>query len=133
MNSHYLVVARRAGHRCEYCRAPEAANNFQFEVEHIVPTSRGGSNSPGNLALVCRGCNVRKGANQGDSDESTGEWIPLFDPRADRWTDHFEFDSASMAIIGTTPIGRVAIAVLDLNHPLQLAARDVWYRLRIYP
>ena len=39
MNPRYAPVAERAGHRCEYCRAPEAIFNFPFEVEHIVPTS----------------------------------------------------------------------------------------------
>jgi hypothetical protein len=32
MNPHYEVVALRAGHRCEYCHAPEAVFNFPFEV-----------------------------------------------------------------------------------------------------
>jgi len=30
MNPHYARVAQRAGHRCEYCRAPEAVFNFPF-------------------------------------------------------------------------------------------------------
>lgn len=33
MNLHYTLVGRRAGHRCEYCHAPEAVFNFPFEVE----------------------------------------------------------------------------------------------------
>lgn len=36
MNPHYPLVARRAGHRCEYCRAPEAVFNFPFEVERLA-------------------------------------------------------------------------------------------------
>jgi hypothetical protein len=40
MNKHYAEVANRAGHRREYCRAPEIILNLPFEVEHIVPTSR---------------------------------------------------------------------------------------------
>lgn len=40
MNPHYPLVSRCAGHRCEYCRAPEAIFNFPFEVEHIVPSAR---------------------------------------------------------------------------------------------
>ena len=34
MNPHYPLVAQRAAHHCEYCRAPEAVFNFAFEVEH---------------------------------------------------------------------------------------------------
>ena len=37
MNDWYPLVAERAGHRCEYCLAPEAVFNFPFEVEHIFP------------------------------------------------------------------------------------------------
>ena len=37
MNPHYPEVALRAGHRCEYCYAPEAVFNLPLEVEHIVP------------------------------------------------------------------------------------------------
>ncbi len=60
MNPHYSRVAERAGHRCEYCRAPEAIFNFAFEVEHIVPPSRGGTDDDSNRALSCRCCNVFK-------------------------------------------------------------------------
>ena len=42
MNPRYAQVALRAGHRCESCRAPEVVFNFPFEVEHIIPVSRGG-------------------------------------------------------------------------------------------
>lgn len=37
MNPNYPPVAERAGHRCEYCHAPEAIFNVLFEVEHIIP------------------------------------------------------------------------------------------------
>jgi hypothetical protein len=37
MNPNYPAVARRAGHRREYCRSPEAAFKFAVEVEHVIP------------------------------------------------------------------------------------------------
>ncbi|PSB09574.1 hypothetical protein C7B61_03980 [filamentous cyanobacterium CCP1] len=49
-------MAQRVNYRCEYCQAPEAVFNFPFEVEHIVPLSRQGSNDEANLALVCHSC-----------------------------------------------------------------------------
>ena len=61
MNPHYVEIARRANHRCEYCQAPEVVFNFPFEVEHIIPLSRQGANDQTNLALACRSCNLRKG------------------------------------------------------------------------
>ena len=57
MNTYYAGVAERAGHRCEYCHAPEAIFNLPFEVEHIVPTSRDGPDDESNQALACRACN----------------------------------------------------------------------------
>ena len=49
MNPRYAAVAERAGHRCEYCHAPESIFNFPFEVEHIVPTAHGGVDDESNL------------------------------------------------------------------------------------
>ena len=133
MNPHYSDIARRADHRCEYCRAPEAAFNFPFEVEHVVPTARGGADEADNLALACRACNVRKGDAVTGPDAATGTEVPLFHPRNDRWSDHFAADADTGEITGLTPAGRATVARLDLNHPRQLAARVVWVRFRLYP
>jgi hypothetical protein len=37
VNPNYPLVAERAGHRCEYCHAPEAIFNVPFKVDYIVP------------------------------------------------------------------------------------------------
>ncbi len=60
MNPSYPLVAARARHACEYCRAPEIVFNLPFEVEHITPQSRGGKTTEDNLALSCRSCNLYK-------------------------------------------------------------------------
>ena len=133
MNPHYPTVAQRAGHRCEYCRAPEAVFNFPFEVEHVFPTSRGGSHDEVNLCLACRACNLRKSDRLVALDEVSGKEAPLFHPRRQRWTEHFYVDVESGEIQGTTPTGRATVASLDLNHPLQLTARLLWIRLRLFP
>jgi hypothetical protein len=133
MNPRYPDVARRAGHRCEYCRAPEAVFNFPFEVEHVHPTSRGGADEEANLCLACRGCNLRKGDRLTARDEITREEVPLFHPRQQRWEEHFAIDLESGEINGTTPTGRATAACLDLNHPLQLTARQLWIRFRLFP
>lgn len=51
MNPYYTAIAQRANHRCEYCKAPKVVFNFPFEVEHIVPLSRQGSNDESYRAL----------------------------------------------------------------------------------
>ena len=45
------------GRKCAYC----GAENLPFEVEHIQPKSKGGSDRVSNLTLACRGCNQAKG------------------------------------------------------------------------
>ncbi len=57
MNPLHGSVASRAGYRCEYCRAPEAIFNFPFEVEHIVPVSRHGTDEE-TPRIEMRGCRL---------------------------------------------------------------------------
>jgi 5-methylcytosine-specific restriction endonuclease McrA len=44
-------------HRCAYCHA----GDVPFEIDHLVPRSRGGSHRASNLVLSCHDCNVAKG------------------------------------------------------------------------
>lgn len=133
MNPLYPLVARRAGHRCEYCRAPEAIFNLPFEVEHIDPTSRSGSDDESNRALACRSCNVFKSDRIDGFDEVTGEIVRLFHPRIDVWEEHFRVDIDSGNILGLTPAGRATIAVLQMNRPSQVSARRQWAQLALFP
>jgi len=132
MNADYPATAGRAEHRCEYCRAPEAAFNFPFEVEHIHPSSAGGPGATANLALGCRLCNLFKSAATTAADPGTGEIVPLFHPRTDRWEEHFRVQPGG-TIVGNTAIGRATIEKLRMNSPRQLAARQLWRTLRIFP
>ena len=43
--------------RCVYC----GAENVKFQVEHIVPPKRGGTNRVSNLTIACETCNKKKG------------------------------------------------------------------------
>ncbi len=44
--------------RCYWC----STSYGRYEVDHVVPISRGGSNGPENIVLSCRTCNRSKGA-----------------------------------------------------------------------
>jgi hypothetical protein len=46
----------RAIGRCEACRHDEPP----FEIDHVIPYSRGGSHERSNLQLLCRPCNRDK-------------------------------------------------------------------------
>ena len=133
MNKKYAAVAQRAGHRCEYCRAPEVIFNLPFEVEHIVPRSHEGFDDESNLALACRACNLFKSDQQTAVDETTGEVVRLFHPREHRWDEHFALDSRDGTIRGQTPVGRATVTCLQMNRSVQLQARRAWIRLNLYP
>ena len=133
MNRRYGTVAARAEHRCEYCRAPEVLFNFRFEVEHVVPMSKRGPDEDSNLALACHGCNLFKSNAETAADPESSESAVLFHPRRDEWSDHFEFDSKSLRIEGTSATGRATVAKLQMNNELQLASRRWWIVLGLFP
>lgn len=134
MNPHYPQVAARAGHRCEYCHAPQAVFNVPFEVEHISPLAKGGREDDSNRALACRSCNLNKSDRIDAVDPVTTQRVRLFNPREDNWLDHFIFESSlAMPLQGKTPIGRATIEQLRMNSSLQLAARVQWVELGLFP
>ncbi|HXD34082.1 MAG TPA: HNH endonuclease signature motif containing protein [Pyrinomonadaceae bacterium] len=133
MNSRYLPIARRAANRCEYCHAPENMFNLTFEVEHVQPQSKGGSNDESNLALTCRSCNLFKSNFVDGSDDLTQRTVSLYNPRADSWAEHFEFDLQTRHVIGRTDVGRATVKRLRMNSPKQLACRLMWIKLGLFP
>jgi hypothetical protein len=133
MNPFYTAIAQRANHCCEYCKAPEVVFNFPFEVEHIVPLSRSGSNDEMNLALACRSCNLRKGNRIGGVSSQSKIEARFFHPRKDLWSEHFEVNPNSGEIVGKTPVGEVTVEYLEMNSPTQVSARQLWLRLGLFP
>lgn len=134
MNPNYPVVAMRAGHRCEYCHAPEIIFNTSFEVDHIKPIAKSGTNDPTNFALACRICNGHKSDAENIIDPLTQQLVPLFNPRQQVWEDHFSVQSKSpFNIVGKTAIGRATVERLQFNAPRQLAARALWIKLALFP
>jgi hypothetical protein len=133
MNPLYASVAERANYRCEYCRAPEEAFNFPFEVEHILPVSRGGSDNSDNLALACRACNTFKSAFETGLDTETQVQTSLFHPRRNSWEEHFQVESRTAEIVGLTATGRATVLRLQMNLPRQCTARLRWIQFGLFP
>lgn len=48
-------VLRRDGFRCHYC-----GSQGKLTLDHVVPRSKGGGNSLGNLVACCPECNGKK-------------------------------------------------------------------------
>jgi hypothetical protein len=87
----------------------------RFHVEHIRPRQHQGSNELDNLCLACGHCNRFKGPNLASIDPATNQLTPLFHPRTDRWQDHFSL--TEHRILGMSAVGRVTVAVLNMNSP----------------
>ena len=127
------LVQERAKYLCEYCHSSEEASAAQFTIDHIVPQSLGGSDSPDNLALACQRCNgYRYNFTTGIAPQ-TQEIISLFNPRQQKWSDHFIWRADGLKIIGITPTGRATCNRLDLNDAHHnegsiIKARRLWIR-----
>lgn len=116
------LVRQRAGHRCEYCRIPQQALTWsRFHIEHICARQHGGSDDLDNLAPACRHCNLHKGPNLSSIDPATNRLVPLFNPRADIWNEHFTLDEFSIASL--TDVGRATAALLNMNGPGRMRVR----------
>jgi hypothetical protein len=114
-------VRRRARGRCEYCHLPEIAFELRHEIDHVIAQKHHGPTTLENLALCCGRCNLHKGPNLSGIDPDTGLIQPLFNPRSDRWRDHFRWNGP--VIVGVTPIGRATIDVLVMNDPNRVDTR----------
>jgi hypothetical protein len=133
MNPYYSEIAERANHRCEYCHAPELVFNFPFEVEHIIPLFRQGTNEESNLALACRACNLRKGISVSGIDSDSNIEVQFFHPRQNLWSEHFQIDMQAGMVMGITAVGKVTVENLKMNSAAQVAARNLWIRLGLFP
>lgn len=109
------LVRHRAADRCEYCRLPQSAEPLvTFHLEHVVARQHGGPTAAANLAWACQYCNRHKGPNLAGVDSVSGTVVSLFNPRTDRWADHFTSGPAGV-VVGTTPCGRATVDVLAMN------------------
>lgn len=58
-------VLKRDNHTCRYCGA--TAPDAKLTVDHVLPTSLGGSDAPDNLVAACRDCNAGKSSTAPDA------------------------------------------------------------------
>jgi len=124
-------IRERARGRCEYCLLAESQAFFPHEPDHLIARKHDGETVSANLALACFDCNRFKGPNIASLDPVTGELVPLFNPRTQKWTEHFQLSGGR--IVPLTPVGRVTESMLRLNVPVRVEARERWNALGLYP
>lgn len=107
--------------------------HIEFEIEHLIPIARGGTDDEANLWLSCRACNGFKGVQTHVHDPQTNLLIPLFNPRTQEWHDHFMWSQDGTVIIGKTDCGRATIAALHLNNNIAINVRRLWVSVGWHP
>lgn len=58
-------VMRRDNHTCRYCGG--TAPDVKLTIDHVTPTTLGGSDEPSNLVTACADCNAGKSATPPDA------------------------------------------------------------------
>ena len=114
-------VRERAGERCEYCLLAESQAVLPHETDHLIALKHDGQTTSANLALACYVCNRFKGSDIASIDAVTGELVGLFNPRTQRWIEHFCLNGAY--IVPLTAVGRVTEKLLRFNLPSRVAVR----------
>jgi len=127
MSATYIPVAlrraviERAKNSCEYCGISDDVMLAPHETDHVVGEQHGGATELDNLAYACFRCNRFKGPNIATRDPHTNAFVPLYNPRTDRWRTHFDLEGAE--IIALTPVGGGTASLLRLNDEQRVSLR----------
>ena len=125
------VVAKRADHLCEYCLIAEEDTFFGCHIDHIISIKHHGETKVDNLAYACAFCNRFKGSDIASLSSQTGGLVRFFNPRTDRWSDHFQLHGLS--IEPRTEIGEVTLRILRFNADERVLERQELNRVGRYP
>jgi hypothetical protein len=125
------LVIRRAAERCEYCLLHQDDRPEAHQVDHVIALKHGGQTVSENLALACALCNNAKGSDIASIDPMTREVVPLYNPRTQRWREHFRLVGSH--IVGLTSTGRATVAMMQLNNEQRLLDRQTLMDAGLYP
>jgi hypothetical protein len=136
MSSKYIstdlrnLVASRANYVCEYCLISEEDTFFGCQVEHIISRKHGGRSEPENLAYSCVFCNRFKGSDITSLSAETSELIRFYNPRIDRWREHFIL--IGVTIMHNTAMAEATVRILQMNSEERLLEREILRRRSRY-
>lgn len=129
------IVTLRAHNLCEYCLIHADDTYWGCQIDHIISEKHGGATTDDNLAHACTFCNRNKGSDVGSILAATTpqarRFVRFFNPRIDRWPDHFRLDGIVIAPL--TEIGKVTVNILNFNHVDRLLERQELWELGRYP
>lgn len=66
-NTTRAAIYLRDAHCCVYCGAKGWSVGVGLVLDHVVPTTKGGTNAPTNLVTCCKSCNDSKGRRDVES------------------------------------------------------------------
>jgi hypothetical protein len=115
------AVITRSHNGCEYCGVPQDDTLAPHKPDHVIGEQHGGQTNLDNLAYACFRCNRLQGPNIATLDPLTNLMTPLYNPRQDRWDDHFRLNGA--VIEPLTPIGRGTAMLLRFNDEQRVLLR----------
>ena len=127
------TVYERAQYCCEYCFSQSKFSSDNYSIEHIIPLVKGGTSTLENLALSCQRCNNHKFTATHALDMATGTITPLYHPRNDIWSEHFQWSVDATEILGISPIGRATVQRLQLNREGLINLRNVFVAVGLHP
>jgi hypothetical protein len=126
-------VREAAKNRCGYCQSLQKYVLGVLEIEHIIPKASGGNDNQENLWLSCRLCNSYKGIQTKATDPISDQTVQLFNPRTQKWSQHFTWSKDGACIIGSTPCGRATVLALQLNNIYAVTVRQAWTSVGWHP
>ena len=124
-------LSERAGAKCEYCHMPEGFTTLRFQQDHVIARKHRGAKILDNLAWSCADGNAYKGSDLSGLDPETGKLERLFNPRTDRWQEHFDWNGA--VLVAKTATGRVTVSLLQINREERLAVRRELMAAGLFP
>lgn len=119
--------------RCGYCLAHQDYVPWVLEIDHIVPKAKGGSDDEENLWLACHTCNLYKSSQTHGRDPMTGRRVKLFNPRQQKWQQHFAWSEDGTHVVGRTVCGRATVIALNLNNLISVTVRRNWVTAGWHP
>jgi hypothetical protein len=132
-NSLRVTIATDFQKRCAYCQSPQDLIGSLFEIDHIIPVSKGGDTTRDNLCWCCLLCNRYKHNQTNAKDPLTLKSVLLFHPRRQKWTRHFTWNEKLTHIIARTRSGRATIEAMKLNNDIIVPMRQIWVTIGRHP